>query len=150
LNKLTVAAILVIVIAVAALSISYLFTPQKRDARIEISGVVLTVELAETPSDQERGLSGRESMAPDHGMLFVFDSPGYWGFWMHDMKFSLDIIWFNSTRQAVFIEQNLPPCTPQTCPTYTPTAQAQYVLEVNAGFVRTNNIQPGEVFTFMN
>jgi uncharacterized membrane protein (UPF0127 family) len=151
LNRLTVAVILVVVIIlVTAFSVGRLLIPQEKTSRIEISGIVLTVELAETPSDQERGLSGRDSMAPDHGMLFVFDSPGYWGFWMHEMKFPLDIIWFDSTRQAVFIEQNLTPCTPEACPVYTPTVQAQYVLEVNAGFVRTNNIQLGESFTFVS
>lgn len=147
-NKLTVAAILVVVIIVTAFSVGYMLIPQGKATRIEISGIVLTVELAETVADQERGLSGRDSMAPDRGMLFVFDSAGYWGFWMHEMKFPLDIIWFNSTRQAVFIEQNLPPCTPEACPVYNPTAQAQYVLEVNAGFVRANNIQLGVGFTF--
>jgi uncharacterized membrane protein (UPF0127 family) len=67
---------------------------------------------------------------------------------MKGMRFSLDIIWFNSQRKAVFIEQDLLPCTPQECPVYTPPAKATYVLEVNAGFVRAHNISLGVTFNF--
>src|SRR5208282_2732770 len=71
-------------------------TNSTNSARIMIGGVVLTVELAATATAQERGLSGRASMPSNEGMLFVFDHPSYWSFWMTDMKFPLDIIWFNS------------------------------------------------------
>jgi hypothetical protein len=115
-----------------------------------IVGFVLTVELAETSTAQEKGLSGRSSMPVDYGMLFVMQHPDYWGFWMVDMKFPLDIIWFNSTRQVVFTEPNLPPCTPQNCPVVTPTSKALYVLEVNAGFMASHQIRMGTTFVFLD
>ena len=115
-----------------------------------IGGVILTVELAETATAQERGLSGRAAMPMDHGMLFVMQHSDYWGFWMIDMKFPLDIIWFNSTRQIVFTEPNLPPCTPQNCPVVTPTAKSMYVLEVNAGFLAAHQLKLGATFTFLD
>jgi len=125
-------------------------TNSTNSARIMIGGVVLTVELAETATAQERGLSGRASMPSNEGMLFVFDHPSYWSFWMTDMKFPLDIIWFNSTRQVVFSEPNLPPCTPgQDCPVITPTGKAMYVLEVNAGFMAAHQIRMGTTFVFL-
>jgi hypothetical protein len=122
---------------------------QTKSTHIIIEGVLLAVDLAETPATQEKGLSGRSSMPSDHGMLFIFSDEDYWGFWMRDMRFPLDIIWFNSNRQAVFIESNLPPCSAQNCPIYTPTARARYVLEVNAGFVATQKITIGSTFTFL-
>jgi hypothetical protein len=82
-------------------------------------------------------------------MLFVFSQEAEWGFWMHEMRFPLDIIWFNASRQVVFIEQDLPPCTPSLCSVYTPTATAMFVLEVNAGFVATNGVALGESFAFV-
>ena len=109
----------------------------------------MTVDTAKTPADQQRGLSGRDSLLPNHGMLFVFERESTWGFWMKDMKFSLDIIWFNSNRQAVFIEQSLQPCSPQSCPIYIPTINAMYVLEVNAGFVQSHQISLGDTFNFL-
>jgi len=119
-------------------------------AHIRIAGVILTVELAETATAQQKGLSGRPSLPSDHGMLFLFGLEDYWEFWMTDMRFPLDIIWFNSTRQVVFTEPNLPPCTPQNCPVVTPTAKAMYVLEVNAGFMATHHIQLGTPFAFLD
>jgi len=117
--------------------------------KIKFAGVILVVELATTPAEQQRGLSGRDSMPDDHGMLFVFSQEGQWGFWMIDMKFPLDIIWFNSTMQVVFIEQNLSPCTPAGCPVFTPPVNATYVLEVNSGFVRTHGVSLGDSFVFI-
>ena len=122
---------------------------QPKSSHILVGGVLLTVELAETANAQEKGLSGRQSLPNDHGMLFVFDHEDNWGFWMIDMRFPLDIIWFNSNRQAVFIEEDLSPCTPQSCPVYTPPEKAMYVLEVNAGFVAAHHITVGTTFMFL-
>ena len=124
-------------------------TTSNSTVKIMFAGVVLTVELATTPAEQQLGLSGRISMQADHGMLFVFNQQAQWGFWMIDMHFPLDIIWFNANKQVVFIEQDLPPCTPQACPVFTPPVNALYVLEVNAGFVKTYNVSMGESFTFV-
>ena len=131
-KKLFLGTLLVVLVLAAAVTYS---VSQHKTAHIIISGNIFAVELAETPSTQERGLSGRPSLPDDNGMLFVFDHEDYWGFWMIDMKFHLDIIWFDSNRQVVFIESNIPPCTPQNCPVFIPNARALYVLEVNAGFV---------------
>jgi uncharacterized membrane protein (UPF0127 family) len=117
--------------------------------QIEFGGITLTVELATTPAQQGQGLSDRDSMSANHGMLFVFTQEGEWSFWMHEMRFPLDIIWFNSARQVIFIEQGLPPCTQSSCPVYTPPANALYVLEVNAGFVSAHDVTLGESFSFV-
>jgi uncharacterized membrane protein (UPF0127 family) len=148
LNKL-VAAILLILIA-GALYAGYVLLKPPSETRIVIAGVTMYVEIASTSAQQQAGLSNRDSMSPDHGMLFVFDSQGEWGFWMKDMRFSLDIIWFDSQRNVVFMEQKLLPCTPQDCPIYTPQTKAMYVLEVNAGFVQAHGITLGDVFSFVS
>lgn len=117
--------------------------------RILIGGVVLTVVLAITGQEQQRGLSGRTSLPSNQGMLFVFDHQDYWSFWMYDMKFPLDIIWFDSSRRAVYLEPNLPPCTQMNCPVITPDLQAMYVLEVNAGFAAAHHITLGATFVVL-
>ena len=142
-------AVIVVILLAASLLIGYFLHAQPQTAKIKLAGVTLTVELATTPAAQEQGLSDRDSMPADHGMLFVFNQEAEWGFWMHEMRFPLDMIWFNANRQAVFIEQDLPPCTPTACPVYTPPVNALYVLEVNAGFVATNGIALGTTFTFV-
>jgi hypothetical protein len=145
-NKLVIGSLLVLLALAAAVLYS---ANQHKTTHIIISGTILTVELAETPPAQERGLSDRSSLPEDHGMLFVFDRQDYWGFWMIDMRFHLDIIWFDFNRQVVFIEPNLSPCTPQNCPVFTPNAKALYVLEVNAGFVEAHQVTYGTSFAFL-
>ncbi len=143
-------AFVLVVLVVTSVSLAYYTSQNHNTVRIEISGVTLTVELARTQSEQQRGLSGRDSMPSDSGMLFIFDGEGYWSFWMHEMRFPLDIIWFDSGRHAVFIEQGLKACGPDVCPSYTPTTKAMYVLEVNAGFVASHIISLGDVFAFLS
>lgn len=119
--------------------------------RIIVGGVVLIVELAETTAVQQNGLSGRLRLPTDHGMLFVFNHQDYWNFWMLNMRFPLDIIWFNCGGQAIFVKQGLPPCTSfENCPIFTPTSKAMYVLEVDAGFVGAHNISLGNSFVFLD
>ncbi len=147
LNKLTIGSVVLLLIAI--LSVGYYLQEQPKTVKIFISGVTLIVKVAETPADQQRGLSGRDSMPADHGMLFIFDHESNWSFWMKEMKFRLDIIWFDSNRHAVFIEQNLPPCSAEGCPVFTPSTPAMYVLEVNAGFVIAHGISLGDAFAFI-
>ena len=117
-------------------------------ANITIAGVLLSVEIARNATTQSRGLSGRPGLGNDNGMLFVFDHEDYWSFWMADMKFPLDIIWFNSNHQVVWIEPNLQPCNSMNCAELTPESPAMYVLEVNAGFAAAHQIKLGTSFAF--
>ena len=101
----------------------------------------ITVELATTPAEQEQGLSNRFSLSENHGMLFVYTGDVAPGFWMKEMRFSLDIIWINAQGLIVTIHSNL---TPQTYPTaFYPTALSRYVLEVPAGYAAKHNLMVG-------
>ena len=148
-RRVIVGIIIIGLISIAIVAGYYTLDQPQTTNRIEIDGVTLTVELATTPSAQQQGLSDRDSMSQDHGMLFIFTQAAEWGFWMHEMRFSLDIIWFNVNKQVIFIEQDLLPCTPSICPVYTPPVNAMYVLEVNAGFVKANGVKLGDSFSFV-
>ena len=124
------------------------FSSTNSTARISIDGVPLVVLLATTLPSQERGLSGLRSLPRDEGMLFVFDHEDYWAFWMINMSFPLDIIWFNSARQVVWTEPDLKPCLPSDCPVIMPPVTSMYVLEVNEGFIAHNHITLGATFSF--
>jgi uncharacterized protein len=104
--------------------------------------VTLTVELARTPDEKVRGLSGRPGLKPGHGMLFVFDRPQPISIWMKDMRFSLDIVWIREGR-IVHIEKQAPPLPP-TGPERIYTATADLVLEVPAGFTSEQQIRVGD------
>ena len=93
----------------------------------------LQVEVVDTPVSRELGLSKRLMMKNDEGMLFVFDVPGRYGFWMKDMSFPLDIMWINQNGIVVNIERNVTPESYKEKKTYINQADASYVLEINAG-----------------
>ena len=110
-----------------------------------LNGIQLLVEIADTPSERARGLSGRESLKPGWGMLFIFPEEGIYSFWMYGMKFPLDIIWIDSEGIVVYMIENAPPCREAwSCRAYTPDKPAQYVLEVEAGFVERADVKLGD------
>ncbi len=107
---------------------------QVSEARVilKIGEAELEVEVADTDADRTLGLSGRNELPRDRGMLFVFPTSGNHGIWMKDMNFPIDIIWLDEEKKVVHIEREV---RPETFPyVFYPTVPAKYVLEVaNAG-----------------
>jgi uncharacterized protein len=104
----------------------------------------VTVELADTESLRASGLSGRASLEEHQGMLFLFDAPGYYTFWMKDMRFPLDLIWING-ETVVGVTKNALPEGTHPVQLYTPPLPADAVLEVNAGFAEVYGIKTGDM-----
>jgi uncharacterized membrane protein (UPF0127 family) len=119
---------------------------QQLDGWVSIEGKRVAVVVADTDVEREQGLSGHVPLAENEGMLFLFDVPGRPAFWMKDMLFSLDIIWLSSDWKIVDITPNL---TPDTYPaSFAPLMDAQYVLEVSAGFAAREGVQIGQSVVF--
>jgi len=59
------------------------------------------VEVVRKEEELHRGLQFRTSLAPDGGMLFVFQKSGPYAFWMKDTLIPLDMIWMDSERRIV-------------------------------------------------
>jgi uncharacterized protein len=116
---------------------------------IAVKNTTIAADLAVTPDQQSKGLSGRENLSENQGMLFVMKTPGKYGFWMKEMKFPLDIFWLDRAGNVVYIKENLQPClTTLNCPTYTPDMDSVYVLETVAGFAHKYGIAKGTHFSF--
>jgi hypothetical protein len=119
------------------------FNPPLATGTLLIAGrVKVTVELARTSVEQIRGLSGRPTLDPGHGMLFVYERPQPVSIWMKDMRFPLDILWIRGGR-IVRIEKRAPPLDPHG-PERIYTATADLVLEVPAGFTDGARIRLGD------
>lgn len=104
------------------------------------------VYIADTPALHQKGLSGKEALGENEGMLFIFSEPQIPSFWMKDMLFNIDIIWLSEEWQVVDIHEGL---TPESYPqTVTPSQESMYVLEVPAGFVKKNMIKKGQILFF--
>lgn len=102
------------------------------------NGEKITAELAVTDEERQRGLMFRDELGENQGMLFIFKSEGFYSFWMKNVNFSIDILWLNADKRIVHIEENVPPCKNEPCPSYTPDLPALYVLELKAGSVKEN------------
>lgn len=113
--------------------------------KITIGGTPVRVELANTEELRINGLSGRDRIAENQGMLFVFEKSGRYPIWMRNMKFSLDVIWINENGVVVDIWRNAHPGSyPQI---YEPARDAKFILEVNAAFTEVYNIEIGDPVT---
>jgi uncharacterized membrane protein (UPF0127 family) len=96
------------------------------------------LEEARSAAQKTRGLSGREALAEDRGMLFIFDREAKPCMWMKDMNFAIDIIWLDETGKTVEIEENV---SPDTFPaSFCSKHSAKYVVELNAGQVEDSGL----------
>ena len=116
------------------------------------NGLEIKVELAATPYDWAKGLMFRDKLAQNTGMLFVFPDEAIRTFWMKNTLIPLDIIYISKDNKIVDIKENFVPCPDSVlnCPTYQSKLPAMYVLELEAGVVRGNNISTGDSVEIKN
>ena len=108
------------------------FVGEGRFMMLEINGVSIKAEIADTDGTRSKGLSGRESLGKGNGMLFVFDIPAQYGFWMSKMRFPIDILWMDENKRIVWIERGVTSGSfPQV---FSPSSDALYVLELAANY----------------
>ncbi len=113
--------------------------------------VCFNVEVVQTINERQKGLMFRENLDNNSGMLFIFPESNKHGFWMKNTLIPLDIIWIDQNKTVVYIKENIIPCKVdyKDCPIYYPQKEALYVLEVNFGKVKENNLSVGENSTFI-
>jgi len=110
----------------------------------------VNVEIADTPERRQRGLMFREALAEEQGMVFIFERTGFYPFWMKNTLIPLDMIWLDANRRIVTVAHSVPPCKQDPCPSYPPTADALYVVEVRSGFARDHGVEEGQTLVFEN
>lgn len=88
-------------------------------------------EVVASNEARAQGLSGRTELPGGYGMLFVFDVPDRYGFWMKDMLMPIDILWLADDGTIVGIERNVMPSTyPEA---FYPPRPVRLVLETRVG-----------------
>lgn len=143
-NKILFIFIPVVVILILGAFIYTFYNSSK--PTVEIKGHDFQVELAKTDKDKEIGLSKYESIPQDKGMLFVFTKPGFYPFWMKNMKFPIDIIFIDNNK-IVTIYENLPI---NKLTIYSPTQSSDKVLEINANLSKKYGFKVGDSVSFKN
>ncbi len=104
---------------------------------IKVGGVPLTVEVANHPAARALGLQGREALAENAGMLFVYPRAKRLRFWMKDTPIDLDIGFFDDQGRLLEV---LSMSAFHERPHYVSSAPAKYALEVNRGWFAANRI----------
>ena len=99
-----------------------------------------TVEVARTEAEQAQGLMNRESLAPDRGMIFVYDPPVAASFWMKNTLIPLDMIFIRADGTVARIEANTAPLSLEPVPA---GEQVGAVLELAGGRSAELGITPG-------
>jgi hypothetical protein len=112
---------------------------------VTIQDLTLEAELARTPEERARGLSGRDGLAPDRAMLFLFETREPHGFWMQGMRFDIDLVWIAGDR-VVDVTHRASHRQPQRI--LAPRAPADRVLEVAAGTALARGWGPGDRVEF--
>lgn len=118
-----------------------------KTVEIEINSTKIIAEIAKSAGEKAKGLSGREFLELDRGMIFLYDKPLIPDFWMKGMEFPLDFIWLMDDK-IVDITQNVLPEKGPDFRHYTPKTAVNRILEVSAGFCQTNGLKIGQTVKY--
>lgn len=121
----------------------YVKSVMKKTTEVEVDGIKIEVEVAKTTEQKAKGLSGRTNLPEGKGMLFIFGTPDLYEMTMEGMKFSLDAIWILNDKVVDLTENIKFPETLDKPIIYRPKYEANYVIEVNQGFISRNGIKLG-------
>jgi len=105
----------------------------------------LDIEIADDEYQTQTGLMYRDHMDKKQGMLFIFPDERPRSFYMKNTHIPLDIIYINSNKKVVSIQENAKPFDETSLPS---EGAAKYVLEINSGLSNTWNIEPGDHVEF--
>jgi uncharacterized membrane protein (UPF0127 family) len=103
------------------------------------------VELATTQDQQIQGLMFRRTLAPDAGMLFLYDDDHEIQMWMKNTLIPLDMIFIRADGTILSIAERAVPRSLATIPSQ---GAARAVLEVNGGTAARLGIKPGDRVTY--
>lgn len=137
----------IIVLLTALLLIFCFFVFFELNAEVTINHCVFQAETAILPKELEKGLSQRDSLEQNQGMLFLFPSLRKPAFWMKGMNFPLDILWLKGDA-IVEINENVPLFTQGNVTTIIPHQEINKVLELKPGTASECEIKPGDKATF--
>ena len=149
-KKIIFLAGLLAILLIAILLVLFLPDGEGQTGRVRINNVEIKVEIAKTPIEQYQGLSGRDSLCPDCGMLFIFPNKKERTFVMRDMMLPIDIIWISDEKIVKINEElPLPISAEEEEREYKSGQPVNYVLEVGSGFCQKNNIKAGDKVEYL-
>ena len=103
------------------------------------------VAVADNNAERNQGLMDVRNLPNSKGMLFIFEQNQPRSFWMANTPLPLDIIFVNADKEIVRIHHNTQPFSEKS---FTSDEPAKYVVETNAGYCISHDIQEGMKVSF--
>ena len=100
---------------------------------------LIRAEVAADSGSRSQGLMHRKSLAPNAGMLFIFDEAAPHCMWMKNTYIPLSVAFIDA--QGVII--NIADMTPHSEQSHCATRPAVYALEMTQGWFAQRGIKPG-------
>jgi uncharacterized protein len=107
---------------------------------LKIGSHRLVAEIAANTETRTVGLMNRFSLKPDHGMLFVFDTPQPLAFWMRNTYVPLSIAFIGADGRIL----NIDDMAPRSDDTHPSKGLALYALEMKKGWFADRDIRAGD------
>ncbi len=118
---------------------------------VRINNYEFKLQIAKTAKEQEIGLSKYEDLSKNLGMIFPFERPDYYSFWMKQMKFPIDIIYIKDGKIVTIYKNVKPPKSGnESLLIYKPKEPANMVLEINAGLSDKYKFKEGDKISINN
>jgi uncharacterized membrane protein (UPF0127 family) len=112
-------------------------------ATVELSAGMhlIHAELADNDSARMRGLMYRQALAPNHGMLFIFDETDRHCMWMRNTLLPLSVAFIDNDGAIVNIEE----MKARTDDTHCARRGVRYALEMDGGWFKAHGLGAGSV-----
>lgn len=110
------------------------------DVTINLCGKKVKLIVNSTKESLAKGYMGEDPPQDDEGMLFVYDDEDVLGFWMKDVEFPLDIIFFDKSGKYINHETMAPYTgeSEEDLPRYFSKKPARFAIELKADWCKKN------------
>lgn len=105
----------------------------------------VSVEIARTEGERQRGLMYRQHLPMDRGMLFLFEEEEIQSFWMKNTVIPLDMIFIRQDMTVAGVVENAEPLSRDARSVDVPS---RFVLEVNGGWAGNHGVTRGTPVKF--
>ncbi|WP_415235925.1 DUF192 domain-containing protein [Sneathiella sp.] len=107
--------------------------------------IEVSVDVAQTEEDRNRGLMFVQEMSDDDGMLFVFHQSRPVSMWMKNTFLPLDMLFADQSGKIIYIHRN---AQPHDLTVIAPPMPVFAVLEVVGGFADKHGVQIGDQLVY--
>ena len=107
--------------------------------KLTVGMFVIDAAVASSDADREQGLMYRTQLAPNEGMLFVFQENAVHCFWMKNTLIPLSIAFIRADGTITDIDEMDAETTNNHCP----RNNGEYALEMSKNWFESKGIKPG-------